>query len=189
MNNDTYISEDISIDQLELKGFSRSVAEIEWLLIILVLLYFVSPTMSAENRPQVVAAMVFYTAFFMTFRYANLFRQETRWKLALETWAMIAFITLILWHTGKINSPLLNLYLLVIITAGLTLGKLMTLLELALITTCYLYMGYPAYADRLYSLTTFSDLMAKFSPFLLIAYLTSLLSSDLHYAKRMFKRL
>ncbi len=183
MNNDT------DIDQLELKGFSRSIAELEWLLIILVLLYFVTPAMVAESRPQVVVGMIFYTAFFMTFRYVNYFRQETRWKLALETWAMIAFITLVLWYTGKIFSPLLNLYLLVIITAGLTLGKLMTLLELALIAACYLYMGYPVYADQLYSLATFSDLMAKFTPFLLVAYLTTMLSADLHYAKRMFKRL
>ncbi|OGT34716.1 MAG: hypothetical protein A2W28_08605 [Gammaproteobacteria bacterium RBG_16_51_14] len=189
MKNDTYFSENISIDQQELKGFSRSIAELEWLLIILVLLYFFTPAMVAESQPQVVVGMIFYTAFFMTFRYANYFRQETRWKLALETWAMIAFITLVLWYTGKIFSPLLNLYLLVIITAALTLGKLITLLEFALIAACYLYMGYPVYADRLYSLATFSDLMAKFTPFLLVAYLTTMLSSDLHYAKRMFQRL
>ncbi len=35
--------DELNVEQLELKGFARSIAEIEWLLLLLVLLYFMSP--------------------------------------------------------------------------------------------------------------------------------------------------
>lgn len=35
--------DDLDLDQMELKGFARSIAEIEWLLLLIVLLYYMSP--------------------------------------------------------------------------------------------------------------------------------------------------
>lgn len=172
------------VEQEELRGFSRSIAEIEWLLLILGLLYLFVPTAIVAERPRVIAAMVAFAAFVFAFRYVNFYRRETRWKLALETWAMLAFISVLLWHTGKVDSPLLNLYLLVIIACALTLGKLATFMEVALITCWYIFMGYSAYGPEVFSLQTFSDLMSTFSPFLLVAYLTTMLSADIHHAKR-----
>ncbi|MBI2993705.1 MAG: GGDEF domain-containing protein [Gammaproteobacteria bacterium] len=180
---------DLEFDETELKGFSRSVAEIEWLLLVLVLLYYVAPDLYVANENRVLVGMGAFAAFILSFRYLNFYRREARWKIALETWAMIGFITWTLMYTGKIESPLLNLYLLVVITAGLTLGKLMTLLELLLITTCYLWMGQSQYSTAVFSMGNFSQLMAKFSPFLLVAYLTTMLSADLHYAKNAFQKL
>ena len=188
MGNDPVLA-DLSVEQVELKGFSRSVAELEWLLLILVLLYYVAPGTVVRDRPGVVLAMVGFAAFVLAFRYLNFYTRETRWKLAIETWVMIGFITWVLWNTGGVDSPLLNLYLLVIITSGLTLGKLTTLLEFMLITCCYLYMGYPVYTGASFTMEVFTVLMSKFSPFLLVAYLTTMLSADLHFAKRMFKTL
>lgn len=180
---------DLNVEQIELKGFSRSVAELEWLLLILVLLFFVAPSTVVRDQQGVILAMVGFAAFVLTFRYLNFYTRETRWKLAIETWVMIAFITWVLRNTGGVDSPLLNLYLLVIITSGLTLGKVTTLLEFVLITSCYLYMGYPVYAGTSFTMEAFTELMSKFTPFLLVAYLTTMLSADLHFAKRMFKTL
>ena len=39
-------------------------------------------------EPALSAAMFFYAAFVMSFRYANFYRRETRWKIAVETLAM-----------------------------------------------------------------------------------------------------
>ncbi|MCC6208637.1 MAG: GGDEF domain-containing protein [Gammaproteobacteria bacterium] len=172
------------IEQDELRGFSRSIAEIEWLLLILGLLYLFVPTAVITDRGYVIGTMVGFAAFVVSFRYINFYRSETRWKLALETWAMIAFISVLLWHTGKVESPLFNLYLLVIIACALTLGKLVTLMEVALISCWYLFMGYSAYGTEVFSLQTFSELMSTFGPFLLVAYLTTMLSADMHHAKR-----
>lgn len=188
-NNNNRFPELFSVENVELKGFSRSVAELEWLLLILVLLYFVAPGTYIADGQVIVLAMVSFAAFVVAFRYLNFHTLESRWKLAIETWVMIAFITWVLLYTGKNESPLLNLYLLVIITSGLTLGKVTTLLEFALITCIYLYLGYPAFEGRSFELLDFTQIMIKFAPFLLVAYLITMLSADLHFARRMFEHL
>ncbi len=172
-----------------MKGFSRSLGELEWLLLVLVLLYTSVPGAGAQvtNRLDLVAAMIVFTVFVLSFRYLNLMRLDARWKLAIETWAMIAFVTWVLWNTGQINSPLLNLYLLTIVYSALTLGKLATLLEIFLIACVYLFMGYSVYTTQIFSFETFSFLMARFSPFVLVAYLATMLSADIQSAKAKLK--
>jgi diguanylate cyclase (GGDEF)-like protein len=171
-------------DKEELKGFTRSMAELQWLLLILAILYFFIPTRPITDSDSLIISMVSYAAFVMLFRYMNFQTRESRWKLAIETWAMITFITIVLMHTGLAESPLLNLYLLVIIACAITLGKIMTLLEVMLIACCYLYLGYLSYSVGLFAPETFTILMAKFSPFLLVAYVTSMLASDIQHAKQ-----
>jgi diguanylate cyclase (GGDEF)-like protein len=173
-----------SITSEELKGFTRSMAELQWLLLILAILYFFIPTRPITDSDSLIISMVSYAAFVMLFRYMNFQTRESRWKLAIETWAMITFITIVLLHTGMAESPLLNLYLLVIIACAITLGKVMTLLEVMLIACCYLYLGYLSYSVGLFAPETFTILMAKFSPFLLVAYVTSMLASDILHAKQ-----
>lgn len=179
----------MDVEHVELRGFSRSIAELEWLLLILVILYVVVPGNFVSDNWLIIKTCLFFAGFVLAYRYLNFYKRETRWKLAIEIWVMIAFITFVLWNTGKIDSPLLNLYLLVIITSGLTMGKVTTFLILLLITTVYVYMGIPAYSDYSFSLQNFGKMMTIFSPYLLIAYLTTMLSADLQYARRMFKYL
>jgi len=131
--------------------------------------------------------MIAFAVFIVAFHYFNFYTRQSRWKLAIETWMMIAFITWILWHTGKIDSPLLNLYLLVIIISAITLGKIITFLEFALIASAYVFLGSTLYAGATLTLADFSRFMALFAPFLLIAYITSMLAADVHYGRQMFK--
>lgn len=173
-----------SFESEELKSFSRSIAELQWLLLILVMLYFFIPTGPLENPDAIVVTMVCYSAFVLLFRYFSFRAWETRLKLAMETWAMTGFITVILSYTGHSDSPLLNLYLLVIIACAITLGKVMTLLEVFLIASCYLLLGYTHYSLEIFTPETFTTLMARFSPFLLVAYVTSILAADIIAAKR-----
>ena len=166
----------------ELRGFSRTVSEIEWLLLILVLIYEFALAPSHESSTALAMASFFFAAFVLSFRYLNLYRQETRWKLAIETWVMIIFITWVLMFSGRLESPLLNLYLLVVITSALTLGKLSTLLEVALIAACYLWLGYPE-AQQTQTFTSYvTTLVAQFAPLLLVAYITTMLSTDIRRA-------
>jgi len=180
---------EIDVDQLELKGFSRSFAELEWLLLILVLVYTVAPGAIIEDQWIILKYSLCFAAFVLAFRYMNFYQTETRWKLAIEVWVMTAYITCVLWYTGKIDSPLLNLYLLVIITSGMTLGKLTTLLVLTLIASLYLMMGVATLFSGPITLELFSHMMTVFSPYLIIAYLTTMLSADLQFSKMMFKHL
>src|SRR5690606_18315758 len=108
----------LSIEQEELRGISRTVAEIEWLLLILVLLYQFFEGPAPDDRVAISMVLFFYAAFILSFRYANFYKTETRWKIAIETFAMLLFSTWVLWFTGKLASPLVNTYLLVIITSA-----------------------------------------------------------------------
>lgn len=183
------LAEDIGeeIDQDELKGFARSVAEVEWLLLILVLLYLLAPGAPVDQRDQMIVGLVGFAAFILAFRYLNFYRQHTRLKIAIETLVMVGFTTAVMMLTGGPDSPLLNLYLLPIIVAALTLGKWYTLLMVALVSLCYVYVGVEA-GDVL-SLSGFSALMAKLAPFLLVAFITTMLSSDIHIARNRIKAL
>ena len=171
----------VSIEQEELRGISRSVGEIEWLLMVVVLSYYVFGGIGEEEKPVTVLAMVLYAMCIMGFRYANFFKHESRWKLAVETWIMTAFITWVLWHTGRLESPLLNTYLLVIITSSLALGKLTTLLELALIGACMVFLGCQSSLDQVLSLKYAAGIFAQFAPMVLVAYITTMFASDIRY--------
>jgi diguanylate cyclase (GGDEF)-like protein len=168
-----------NIGQDELKGFSRTIAEIEWLLLILVLLQQVSQEEDTGSRGLVLLSLLFFGGFVMAFRYVNLYRKETRWKLAIETWVMIGFITWVVWNTGKLSSPLLNLYLLTIVTSALALGKLVTLLEMGLITACYIFLSDFSQAPSF--MNYIGDMVAQLAPMMLVAYITTLFSADIHY--------
>ena len=170
----------VSIEQEELRGISRTVAEIHWLLLALVLLYliFSGAREDGETAAAISSGLMFYAALVMSFRYANFYKRETRWKIALETLGMIAFVTWVLWFTGHLQSSLLNLYLLPVITAALTLGKLTTLIEVGLIAACYLFLGS---GGELASLRFTGAFAAQIAPVLLVAYITTMFSADIRF--------
>lgn len=175
------LSEMPSLEQEELRSISRTVAEIEWLLLVLVLLYQVFGGPAGEGHTAIAMALFFYGAFILSFHYVNFYRSTSRWKLAIETWVMIAFITGALWFTGKLESPLVNCYLLVIITSALALGKLTTLAELGLIGACFLFLGNHSSVHDLFTLSYIGSIVAQFAPFVLVAYITTMFSSDIRY--------
>jgi len=175
------VIENTTLEQEELRGCSRTVTEIEWLLLILVLLYQVFSDTSGDSRIAIVMAIFFYAAFIMSFHYANFYRVESRWKLAIETWVMIAFITWCLWFTGKLESPLTNTYLLVIITSSLTLGKVTTFAELTLIAACFLFLGNHSSLHDIYTLSYIGSILVQLAPIILVAYITTMFSSDIRY--------
>jgi diguanylate cyclase (GGDEF)-like protein len=170
-----------SIEQEELRGISRTVAEIEWLLLVLVLVYVVFGRSIPDIEPALSMALFFYAAFVMSFRYTNFYKSETRWKIAVETLAMIVFITWALWFTGGLASPLLNAYLLVVITSALTLGKTLTLAHVALIGACYLFLGWQVGGKSMLQLAFWGGFAAQLAPVILVAYITTMFSADIRY--------
>ena len=167
--------------QEELRGLSRTVAEIEWLLLVLVLLYQAFGGPAEDDRAAISMAMFFFAAFVLTFRYTNFYRSESRWKIAIETWMMIIFITWALCYTGGLGSPLLNTYLLVIITSSLTLGKWSTAAELLTIAIVLIALGNFTSSEGLMGLSHVGGLAVQFAPFILVAYVTTMFSADIRY--------
>ncbi|MCZ6579559.1 MAG: GGDEF domain-containing protein [Gammaproteobacteria bacterium] len=172
-----------NITQVELRGFSRTIAELEWLILILVLLYFVVPSNLIADKWGLTFAMLIFAAFIVSFRYSKLLSEETHWKLAIETWAIVFFITWSVYHTGGIESPLLNLYLLVIMFSALTLSKGTSMLIFLLITVVYFYLGQKIYVEDTFSYSEFGSVMVLFCPYLLAGYVTTLLAADVQNAR------
>ena len=146
------------------------------------MLYQVVQGRQDESTAPIYSGLLLYSAFVVSFRYLNIYRSESRWKLAVETLVMIVFITWILYHSERLESPLINLYLLTVIISALTLGKLITLLELALIAACYVFLGYSSTSDSLFWVTNAGDFMTLLAPMLLVAYITTMLSADIRSA-------
>ena len=159
----------------ELRGFSRTVAQIEWLTALLVLLYQVVFLPGPEATLNLTLGTLLFAGFVLSFHYNYFPRKPSSFKIVIETWVMIAFITWVLLQTGRLESPLVNLYLLVIITTALTLGKAATLLQIALIAACYMWLSEPSAAQPI-SLY-FAALAARLAPMILVAYVTTTLSS------------
>jgi diguanylate cyclase (GGDEF)-like protein len=178
----------LAIEQDELRGFSRTIAEIEWLLLILVLIYLVAGGPADEGRVAITMALCFLGAFILGLHYVQFYRQESRTKLTLETWVMIVFITWVVWYAGGIHSPLLNLYLLPIIACALILGKAMTFVEMAAIALCFMALHYDPQTRNLATLPYWGELLALLAPVILVAYITTMLSADIRYAIDKIKR-
>ena len=172
----------------ELKGFSRTIAEIEWLLLILVLLYQLVLTPDPVASTALSMAMFFYAAFVLLFRYVNFYRREAFWKLAVETGMMILFITWVLFYTGRLASPLQNLYLLVVITSSLTLGRAATISAMAVIALCYVGLSLPLKPDVTWE-SCGAEFMTRFAPLVMVAYVTAMLTRDTRPAMEQVKAL
>lgn len=172
----------LTIEQDELKGFARTIAEIEWLLLILVLLYMVAGGPKDEGRIATHMALFFFGAFILALHYVHFYRRETRAKLALETFVMIVFITWVVWYSGKISSPLLNLYLLPIIASSLIFGKLLTSIEMLIVVACFMGLAYRPESHNIQTVAFWGEILALVAPVVLVAYITTMLSADIRYA-------
>jgi len=102
---------------------------------------------------------------------------------------MVIFITGVLWFTGKSSSPLLNLYLLPIILSAFTLGRLVTLLQVAVIAICHLLLAAATPGLDVVSLFYASQAVGQLAPFLLVAYLTTTLTADITEARERIENL
>jgi len=179
----------LEIEKAQLRGFARSVSEIEWLLLILVVLYlfFVNPALA--RSPGVLGVLLGFAAFVLVFRYARPFAAKTHIKLTIEILGMFAFLTAVLALAGGVSTPLINLYLLPIVTAALALGKRATALVVVLVCVCYpLLQVLTGGVERLtpdFAVTAIGVL----APFLLVAFCTTLLVENINTAKQRIRAL
>jgi diguanylate cyclase (GGDEF)-like protein len=174
----TGLTWDAGLSQEELRGVSRTVAELEWLLLLLVVLYHFAFSPEPSPAPALLAGVGVFAVFVIAFHFLNFHTPEAYWKVLLQNVVMIAFITWVAMHTGALASPLLGLYLLVVITSALALGRLASIAQLALIAGCYFALGAlndtPAEPVRVGA--------ASFALLLVAAYVTTMLASDIRRA-------
>jgi diguanylate cyclase (GGDEF)-like protein len=147
-----------------------------------------SRALATQLWPVIGLLGVFMVAI-VVFRGRRFFPRRTRTRLLIESWSMVIFVTGVLWFTGKSSSPLLNLYLLPIILSALTLGRLVTMLQVAAIAVCHLLLAAATPGLDVMSLFYASQAVGQLAPFLLVAYLTTTLSADITEARERIENL
>ena len=167
----------------------RSTRSIEILCLALAALVLVwSKTLLTQLWP-VLSLLSVFAAAIVVFRDRRFFPHHARAKLQIESWSMVVFITGVLWFSGKSDSPLLNLYLLPIILSALTLGRLTTLAQVAVIAVCHVTLTYFTPGEEVVSMAYASRAIGELAPFLLVAYLSSTLSADITEAREHIENL
>jgi diguanylate cyclase (GGDEF)-like protein len=180
---------DAEVRKEELRRFVRSTTAVELLCLLLVALVLLLTRDLAALPLAVIALMAAFAASIALFRWRRFFPRQTRLKLAIESWTMVVFTTGILWFTGKIASPLVNLYLLPIIVSALTLGRFVTMLQVGLIAVCHMALAAATPGVDVFSLDYLSRVGGALLPYLVVAYLTTTLSSDINEAREHIENL
>jgi diguanylate cyclase (GGDEF)-like protein len=167
----------------------RSTRSIEILCLALAALVLVwSRALVAQLWP-VLGLLVAFVIAIVSFRARRFFPGRTRTRLLIESWSMVMFVTGVLWFTGKSESPLLNLYLLPIILSALTLGRLVTLLQVAVIAVVHVLLAAVTPTIDVLSLSYASLAVGQLAPFLLVAYQTTTRSADITEARERIENL
>ncbi|MCI5157501.1 MAG: GGDEF domain-containing protein [Candidatus Electrothrix sp. AUS1_2] len=135
------IDEHKEIDKEELIGYRRTVAGLEWLLLLLVVLCSKLPGVQVPTPAILYASITAFACFISVLHYIWRSHDGTRWKLSLNMWGMTFFITAVVWETGSLSSPLLPLYFTIVMLAGTTLGTFSTIMGTLLVTACHLFLG------------------------------------------------
>jgi diguanylate cyclase (GGDEF)-like protein len=167
----------------------RSTRSIEILCLVLAALVLVWSRALVTQLWPVLGLLGAFVVAIVVFRGRRFFPRRTRTRLLIESWSMVLFITGVLWFSGKNSSPLLNLYLLPIILSALTLGRLVTLLQVAVVGICHFLLAYATPGLEVLSPLYASQAVGQLAPFLLVAYLTTTLSADITEARERIENL
>jgi len=142
-----------------------------------------------SDSRAVVAVLLGYAAVIALLWLRPLFPGNARLRLAVVSWLMLAFVTAVLYLSGKADSPLFNLYLLPLILSALTLGRRMTLIQVAAICVIHLSLALATPGFELDTVGFASRAVGTLAPMLLAAYLTSTLSADVTEARERIENL
>jgi diguanylate cyclase (GGDEF)-like protein len=167
----------------------RSTRSIEILCLALAALVLIWSGALSNQLWPVLGLLTAFALAIVGFRGRRFLPGKTRSKLLIESWSMVVFISGVLWFTGKGSSPLFNLYLLPIILSALTLGRVITLLQVAAIAVCHLLLAMTTPGLDVFSLLYASQVVGQLAPFLLVAYLTTTLSADITEARERIENL
>ena len=160
-------------------GIFRSLARVDWLVLLVVALYAL-----ALGAPRdLYLALAAYGLFVVAMRWRGFPVQATNARLALGAAVMVAFITLVAGQTGGPASPMINLYLLPIVVASMTLPRMGAIVIFTAVLLAFLSLvageGPLPPAGAL-----LTRLFGTLGPWALVAYLTQSLAVSILSAHR-----
>lgn len=155
-----------------------------WLLLALILVYAV--LIRAQLPERAVAPLwgggFAYAAALVALHFQARNVAPSAWPMLLRCWAMIAYITSVLWALRVDTGALVTLYHLAVITSAATLSRRLTLLNLSIIGACLVVLAHPAVSGEPQSSASALSLFAQLAPMLLVAYIASDVARDIRNA-------
>jgi diguanylate cyclase (GGDEF)-like protein len=167
----------------DVDGLVRHVALADWLVLAVIALYHVV-TPGRAFTPAVLVAMACFAASSALVRTPRVFGDRAATKLAVQTWATVAFVTFVGWATGGVDSPLLSLYLLPIVLAALVLPTWHLAAVVSAIAVGYVLMGALVSGGAVLTAPFAARVFGAVGPFVLVAWLTSQLGTAVLAARR-----
>jgi diguanylate cyclase (GGDEF)-like protein len=166
----------------------RSLMRVDWLVLLAVGLYAMVPHSTPASPRIFYAAIALFTIFVLALRWRGFPVRGTGERIALSAAAMVAFITVAAIETGGSQSPLINLYLLPIVVAAMTLGARGATIVFAGVVLAYLsvivgdgpFLKSPELLVRLFG---------ELGPYAVVAYLTQVLAGSVIAARRRVEEL
>lgn len=161
----------------------RSLMRVDWLVLLAVGLYAMVPHSQPSSPRLLYVAIALFTILVLALRWQRFPVRGTGERIALSSAAMVAFITVAAIQTGGTQSPLVNLYLLPIVVASMTLGARGATIVFAGVVLAYLSVivgdgPFPKTPELLVRL------FGELGPYALVAYLTQLLAGSVITARR-----
>ncbi|NNC65128.1 MAG: diguanylate cyclase [Gammaproteobacteria bacterium] len=176
-------------ERAQLRGFARSIAEVEWLLLVVILVYLFVAQPALANPLIVIGALGVFALVVLILRYTPRFRLRAQLKITLEILAMVGLLTVVLSQIGGETSALVNLYVLPVIAAALALGKRATALVTTLVCLCYLLLATIDAGLQSLDRNVFAQALGVLVPFMLVAFLTAMLAENIRRANSRFRDL
>jgi len=170
-------------EDTELDALTRHVALADWLVLAVVVLYEVVTPERSLVAP-VIAALVLFGLVSIALRVPRLNAGRPRLALELETWAMTAFVTVIAWFTGGVDSPLQGLYLLPIVLSSLVFSTPRLVLQLIAIALAYFALAALRPGANTAPVVLAGRVLAGLGPLLVVAWLTAQLGTAVLAARR-----
>ena len=167
----------------------RSTRSIEILCLALAALVLIWSHAFAERIWPVLTLLCAFGLAIVVFRARRFFPGSSHTRLLIESWSMLIFTTGVLWFTGRVYSPVFNLYLLPIILSALTLGRLVTTLQIVTVVACHVALAFFTPGVDITSLGYASQVVGQIAPIFLVAYLTTALSEDITEARERIENL
>lgn len=164
--------------------FLRSVALVDGLALAVVALYLLVDAQPLQWPAATLSVMLAFAIFVMTVRTRRFPVRNPRQRLVLEVAAMIVFIAVVTAQTGGADSPLVNLFLLPVVLAAVTLGARLTALAVAGTAIAWLALFVLHGGALRPDLALFARIFGELGPLVLVAYLTERLASAMRAARR-----
>ncbi|MDE2295894.1 MAG: GGDEF domain-containing protein [Gammaproteobacteria bacterium] len=167
----------------------RSIRSIEILCLALAALVLVWSSSIGAHPWALVSLLGAFAATIAVFRSRRFLPNRGRARVQIESWAMVAFVSAVLWFTGRADSPLVNLYLLPLILSAFVLGRATAMAQVGASIAVYagLVVATPGHAQTWLAMG--ARTVGVMAPILLVAYVTSTLAADVTEARDRIERL